>query len=235
MLVFIYGDDRTIDIPVTMTYWAVRPNKTFNGEFGETILPSPFAVSILIPIIVNMLANVYFVVWPGLVNEVRVYRFIDEFVFCIVTNIGVAVTIGMTDFAQLYNLAILSSVPTLIIFLVDSSTYLELHTENTTKMFGNTKKLCCCLKTNNYNIFAILSILFTLLIYVAILVVHHVSTDARGVLHAAVYVNLVCQLLWRAVMFYIHSKKNNKGYWWMERVGSFVIVTVCTELVFWAI
>lgn len=238
MLVSVYVDDRTIDIPVTITYWKSRPNKTHGGDFAETDLSTPFAASIFLPILVNLFASVYCWWFRNELEKRRMYRYVDEIVFCVVMNLSVAMTVGMTDFAQLYNLAILSTIPTIFMYTVENTVYLDLHVnlEPYKDKLKKTFQLCgCCCEVTNYTMVAILALIFTVLIYVAILVVHHVAPDARGILHAAVYMNLIFQLGWRGVIIYIHGKTKQWEYLWMERVWSAVAVTVCTHLVFWAI
>lgn len=225
--VVVGRSDPVIDVPVTITYWAERTSVNFSGRVDtKQIMGSPLPATIMIPVIVNFLVNLSTLGnWPML-------RYVDEFMFCAFMNINVALVVGMNDFGQLYNLAILSLIPTMIVYLAETDAYRDLKLgEKVTRPFRRTVKVCCLEKDTNYGFAMFLSFMFTFLIYVAIIVVHHCATDPRAITHAAVYVVLISQLIWRSVMIYIHVKDTSKKSHPIERAWAVIAVTVCTVLI----
>lgn len=166
---------------------------------------------------------------------------LDELVFAVFININIGIMIGMTDFSQLYNLAILSMVPPVFVLVAEKLVFYN-HPLAITHVDAEGKQRIREQPPppgrSVYLIPMIVSVVLTLLNYVTIVVTHHYAPDPRPITHAAVYVILISQIGWRLVAYVLHGTHKTmtkEAVMFVERAYAFVAVVTCSELVFWAV
>ncbi len=240
----VYGTDRTIDIPVTVSYWSVRPNKTFSGTTEDRVIGSSALLgTVLTPLIVNLIAATFSAMFDdqkccGGVNVPqriscfkvgwkRLLAFGDECAFSVMININLAIMIGMTDFSQLFNLGVLSVIPPTFVVVAAGRQFWNKGAEKGVSTFVGMDVSAV------YRLPVWLAVFFTMVNYVTILLVHHYAPNSNAVTHAAVYFTVASQLVWRAVAVFSHDGKHDSVV--LERAWAMIAVIVCVELAFWAI